>query len=587
MKKILFIILFLLLATNVYADTKSETFYSGDWIPGVYINKVKSGVIHYRQARFIKKKSDDKIAYCIEPFEDMKTSGSYTGYDNDYFKRLGINSSTWNRINLISYYGYGYSGHTSDKWYAITQVMIWREVDKNANFYFTDKLNGSKINSYDDEMNEINNLVSNHNKLPSFSNKSFIYSINSINELKDSNNVLNEFSISTNKDIKISKSANKLTIKTENEANTSIFFEKKFDNYNSKTYVFVDNNYQNLIVPGNVDSLKFNININVIGGKIKIIKLDYDNNSKEPSGEGTLIGTKYLVYDQNQNVVDTLVIDENNEAISKLLPLGKYYVKEYEVMDGYTIDDKLHEIIIDDKNSFVEISLKSKIIKSKLEILKYFDEKFESGISFEIYDSKENLVNTVTTDENGKIEIELVYGKYIIHQLNSTKNYKCVDDFEVVIDSKSPEVIKIELHDEKFNSKLLITKKDSKTGKIIESESVFKIFDIYENKYVKINDSEELKTVSGKIIIDKLDAGEYYLEEYKAPKGYSKKNEKIKFNIDDSNVFKYEDSTPILEIDVYNNLEKIDIEVPDTYQEMEQELFAIIYDKKKKLTSPC
>ena len=584
MKKILFIILFLLLSTNVYAVTKNETFYSGEWIPGIYINKVKSGVIHYRQARFIREKSDSRVAYCIEPFEDMKISGSYSGYDNDYSKRLGISDSVWNRINLIAYYGYGYTGHSADKWYAITQVMIWREVDKNANFYFTDKLNGSKIDKYDAEINEINSLVNNHNLLPSFADKSFVLSIDSINELIDSNNVLNGFTITQNEKIDISINANKLLIKTKDETSTSISFEKKFNSYHSKTFVFVDGNYQNLITPGNVDSLKFKFNVNIIGGKVKIIKLDYDNNSKMPSGEGVLIGTKYSLYDINKNLIDTLVIDNNNEAVSELLPFGKYYIKESEAMNGYNLDNTLYEIIIDKDNSFIEISLKNKIITSKLEIYKYFDEKLESGVSFEIYDNNENLIDTVTTDENGRIEKELAYGKYIMHQLNSAKNYKCVDDFEVVIDLNSPKIIKIRLNDERFSSKLIIIKKDSKTGKIIEEETIFKVFDIYEKKYIKINGSEELKTQSGKVIIEKLDAGEYYLEEYKAPKGYSKKTEKIKFTIDDSNVFKYENNVPILEVEVYDDLEKVEVEVPNTSQDMEEELFAIIYDEKKKLT---
>ena len=136
-----------------------EEFYAAEWIPNIYINKVKSGVIHYRQARFIRKKSDKGIAYCIEPFEDMKEDDKYNGYSDNYAGRLGISESVWKQISLIAYYGYGYSNHTDSKWYTITQIMIWKELDKNADFYFTDSLNGNKTNKYDSEMNEIKTLV--------------------------------------------------------------------------------------------------------------------------------------------------------------------------------------------------------------------------------------------------------------------------------------------------------------------------------------------------------------------------------------------------------------------------------------------
>ena len=584
MKKILFIILFLFLTVNVYADTKTDTFYSGDWISGIYINKVKSGVIHYRQARFIMKKSDSNVAYCIEPFEDMKTSGSYNGYDNNYANRLGISSSVWNKINLIAYYGYGYTGHTADKWYAVTQVMIWREIDKNASFYFTDKLNGNKITSYDDEISEINTLVNNHNKLPSFANKTYTYSINSTNELNDANSVLNGFSIVPNEKISISKNNNKIVINTKDETSTIISFEKKFSRFNSTTYVFVDSSYQNLIAPGNVDSLKFSVNINVIGGKLKITKLDFDSGNKEPLGEGILIGTEYGLYNENNELLETLVINENNEASSNLLSFGKYYIKELKAMNGYLIDGDIHEFTINENNTTVELELKDKVIKSTIEIYKFFDQKLEPGISFEIYNNKNSIIDTVTTDENGKIEKELPYGKYIIHQINSSKNYKVVDDFEVIIDSDTPSVIRFNLNDEKFSSKIIIVKKDSETGEIINEETIFKIFDVNKEKYIEVDNSDELKTTSGKVVIEKLDAGKYYLEEFKAPKGYKKNNSKVEFVIDDSDSFEFDGDTPVLSLDFYNDKEEVIVEVPDTYQEQEKDLLAIIYDEKKKLT---
>ena len=46
------------------------------------------------------------------------------------------------------------------KWYAITQVMIWRTTNPESDIYFTDTLNGNRISSYNDEMAEMEKSAS-------------------------------------------------------------------------------------------------------------------------------------------------------------------------------------------------------------------------------------------------------------------------------------------------------------------------------------------------------------------------------------------------------------------------------------------
>lgn len=584
-KLLLFIMLFFLGVFSAYAANK-ESFYAGEWIPNIYINKVKDGTIHYRQARYIRKESDKEIAYCLEPFEIMKTDEDYKGYTDDYAKRLGLSESVWKKINLIAYYGYGYSNHTSDKWYAITQVMIWREVDKKAEFYFTDSLNGNKITKYDDEIKEITSLINEHNKTPSFSNKTYNFSINSINTIEDSNKVLKNFSItSSNKSINIEKNKNNLVIKTNTEAKETITFERNFNKYNNKTIVFIDSKAQNVMVPGNVDSIKFTLKISVISGKIIINKVDFDTEEKIPQGEGVLVGSRYNIYNSNNEIIDTLEIGEDYKAVSKSLAFGKYIIKEEKSMEGYLLDTEEYELEISSNNLNIELTLKNKAIKSIIEIYKYFGDKLESGINFEIYNSKGELIDTVTTDEFGKIEKELYYGTYKFHQVNSTKNYLCVDDFEVKIDESSPEVIRLDLFDEKFSSKLVTIKRDKETGEIIKEETIFKILNLDKDEYLKIEGSDELKTKEGVLTIDKIEAGNYELEEYKPPKGYQKLNQKIKFNIDDENMYeKDENNYPVYEIAVDNEKEVIEVEVPNTNQEYVEKTSFLLQDKKKKLT---
>ena len=69
--------------------------------------------------------------------------------------------------------------------------------------------------------------------------------------------------------------------------------------------------------------------------------------------------------------------------------------------------------------------------------------KSEPNITFEIYDKNNNLVKTIITDEFGKAKFTLPYGKYKVKQINSTKGYQKVDDFEIIIDSNKDQTFNL------------------------------------------------------------------------------------------------------------------------------------------------
>lgn len=583
MKKLLFIlILFLFSPSIVFAGKYDDSFYAAEYIPNIYVNKVKNGESHYKQGRFMRSKTDGSIAYCVQPFEILSETIKYKSYDTEQYKKLGISKEEWNRISLIAYYGYGYGNHNSGKWYYVTQMMIWSVIDKNSDFYFTDTLGGKKTSSYDDEIAEINKLVKNHNILPSFANKIYTYSIDEEIILSDTNKVLDNFTMSPITNLEIKKESNKLIISSHSKTTININFTKEIKKHDRPSIAFIDSKAQNVITPGNPETMHFNLQLEIESGNIKINKLDFDTEKKEPSGSGTLIGTEYAIYNSNNEIVDVLVIDENYQAISRDLPFGIYIIKETKNMQGYLLDSQEYSVEINESNLVHELNLKNKAIKSKLEIYKYYDNKLEEGISFEIFDSNSNLIDTVTTDQYGKIEKALYYGKYIFHQLNTTKNYLKVEDFEVIIDENSPTVITFELHDEKFSSKLIILKTDSETGEIIKDEVIYNIYDLINEKYITINNEKDLKTDNGILVIDKIYAGNYIIEEKKAPIGYKKTDKKFEITIDEKNEFKYDDSNyPIYEISIANDREIIEIESPNTSQDYKIEMI-LFYPPKRK-----
>ncbi len=67
-----------------------------------------------------------------------------------------LSEQTRQNIWEINYYGYGYSGHQTEKYYVATQVMIWQAVTGTwYQPYYTD---GTTVYDISNEVAVINNL---------------------------------------------------------------------------------------------------------------------------------------------------------------------------------------------------------------------------------------------------------------------------------------------------------------------------------------------------------------------------------------------------------------------------------------------
>ena len=77
MKKILFFLIAILITLNISVNAQEISFYEGNYIGGIYMNKVKNGYILYQQARFFKNKENNEAVYCIEPFKTFNENATY------------------------------------------------------------------------------------------------------------------------------------------------------------------------------------------------------------------------------------------------------------------------------------------------------------------------------------------------------------------------------------------------------------------------------------------------------------------------------------------------------------------------------
>ena len=454
-KRILLLILVIIVSVikiDVYATTYTDKFYISEVIEGIFYAKEKDGKVEYRKAKFKRRHDDNKIVYCIEPFVNMTENDVYKGYDENYESLLNLSEEDWKKINLLSYYGYGYKNHTDEKWYPITQLLIWEVIDKNANFYYTDTYKGTKINQFTNEIEELKKLVENHDKLPSFSNSLIKMSIDSSFILNDENKVLNTYEIINNGNLIIEKNDNQIVINSDkDEKEIEIILSKKDNLYKTPPIVYVSEVNQNILIVGEYKTINTSFKVQISSGSLKITKYDLDTNTTTAQGEAQLIGTIYELYDGNNNYIDEIVIGENNQGIINNLKYGDYKLIEKSAGIGYKLDLKNYYFNINSENKIIELNLKNEVIKSKIKIKKYIKteelENSEKNIKFQILNNNEEIYKEVITDDNGYVEFELPYGKYLVKQINTTEGYNKVDDFFIEINENSKKELEYFLYD--------------------------------------------------------------------------------------------------------------------------------------------
>ena len=436
MKRIL-ILLFLILGITytscLTVNALTTSFYEGEYIEGIWMNKYNPSnkTIYYQKARFFRQRGTNEFAYCIEPFSFFNGNSQYESTINPY----NLTESQKQRITAIAHFGYNYTNHTDPKWYAITQFMIWQASDPSGDYYFTDSLNGNRINPFQNEINEINNLINNYNTHPSFENKTFYQVENNKLEIVDTNNILSYYTIN---DANIIKENNKLISNYKDEGEYTVSLSRQDKYYNKPIIFFQSSQSQNLVETGDINDINSNFKIMIQKTNLTINKHDKDNDSIIPSGDAFLDGAKYNLYNDKDELIQELTI-VNNQASIDNLEYGKYYLKEIEAGEGYLLDEEIHSFEIAKDNPNINLILYNQVIKSNLIInKKYGDEdnlNNEENISFNIYDSNNNLVDTITTDSNGNATILLPFGKYTLEQINTKDGYEKNNKIDFIIDS--------------------------------------------------------------------------------------------------------------------------------------------------------
>ena len=246
-------------------------------------------------------------------------------------------------------------------------------------------------------------------------------------------------------------------------------------------------------------------------GQVKITKVDLDNN------EIKLEGVKFGIYDENNKLLETVITNENGEALTSKYPVRDYeklVIKEIETLDNYVLN-KTSQTVTLEENKVTDIQFENEKIKGYIEILKTSKDdnkytKASSGsplemVTFEVYDSENNLVQTLKTDKTGKaITNLLLKGTYTIKEIDTGSKYYLLNDNEYTAEIKNHmEKVLVNIENESVNISVDVNKsgyKETQKNDIIKYDfcniannsntylDSFKWTDYLPTDYIRLNE---------------------------------------------------------------------------------------------------
>ena len=252
---------------------------------------------------------------------------------------------------------------------------------------------------------------------------------------------------------------------------------------------------------------------------LKIVKTDAITN--EP-----IAGVGFLVKHADGETENTVVTDENGEAeLTHLLP-GIYEVTEKSVPDGYLLDTKSKLVTLSpNRTSTVRFKNYPKPSLTVNKVDSITKDGIEGAKFHIIYASNNTFTGEINdmgeyqTDENGQIKLyRLKDGWYKIMETQAPDDYK-IDEIAKEIYIKAGENKEITFDNTPLSG-FVIKKVDAVSGKVLQGAK-FRI------RYLSGTSGtggtvigEYTTSANGTVVLNRLKAGTYVVEEIKAPDGY-------------------------------------------------------------------
>lgn len=255
-------------------------------------------------------------------------------------------------------------------------------------------------------------------------------------------------------------------------------------------------------------------------GQIEVVKVDKDNN------EVKLQGVTFNILDSSNNIVETIVTNEDGKAITKLLPINEEYkVQEVATLENYVLEQEIRTVTLKE-DQITGVTFENEKKKGKIEVIKVDKDNNEvklRGVVFHVLDSSQNVVDTLITDEEGKATTRLlpIDEVYALQEIKTKENYVLSDEIKKITLQEN-QISNVIFKNEKVKGTITVRKNtsdESKYSGLAKGESLEDVvFEVYDEK----NNIVDIITTDkdGKATTKKLEKGIYRVKEVSTNKWY-------------------------------------------------------------------
>lgn len=477
--------------------------------------------------------------------------------------------------------------------YIAFQVWVWQVLHPDliistpASIDFTN-LNKQFINNYQSYWTA-----------PSLEGQDTTIKANETKQFKLSKGSLKQWSITSTTPLTTATIIDDTTLQVTNQNfnDTTLQFSmrKNLGSYQKVSVAYSKPNAQQLATFGIEESFETKITlINQFKGDLEITKIDELNRKIE--------GVSFtLSYHQDMSQpIGTYTTDANGKIVVKDLIAKTVYYKEVSAPDAFLMNTQVESVMITPATT-TPVRVSNTIKKGCFSITKIKDSgvsgvhDYEAGAVFNVIDEHGDIVDILTTDSNGYAKSKLLYyGTYIVKQMKAYPGYELAKPFVVNIhlNQDTPQA-NLTITNNILQAKLKILKKDDNNHDVLMDGATFKILDQNENVVrFKIGDTyvEELTTINGSITTPtSLPMGQYYIEEVRAPEGYTRNQSKYPFTIAADSEFVVDDDNELyIYVDILNQRQYANLELTKTFEASNLMKYAgyALYNGELPLISP-
>ena len=432
--------------------------------------------------------------------------------------------------------------------YCFTQQYIWETLGQSSATF----KNASIQSQYVSFKADVSQKIANMEKTPSFTSNTITVNAGTTTTLTDTNGVLKDY-------VSFDKSVNGIRIahnKGENTMNVIVdenctlesyiftpaemnswgIIKETTRNQDTTVYITFKEGVQNQLYALNYNdpvTMSLSLKINAFG-KLELAKKDNKGNY--------IPNTSFkLSYNSDMsNEIGTYKTGSNGKVTVDKLRKGTIYIQEVAVPDHLVLDTTIinKEIKVNETTSYEATNNWKqgyiKVVKKDVESGKVVK---QAGVVFDIYNSNNQKVTSITTNENGVATSTLLdYGTYYVKENKAPNKYTIkVEVSENVGVVENGKIYEISILNTRVKGTVTISKEDTETGKKAQGEATLKgaVYGVYaRNTIYDPADNSVIYNANAKIgelvtdenanaTMSNLYLGEYYIKELQASEGYT------------------------------------------------------------------